>query len=589
MWGSWVLSKLTLLDMVRLETALLNCEYGSGLLRSYRVLPPIHFPLTNSVVNRELCWKWLFSRGFISKIIVLDDEYFQFPPLKMLLVKNADALSEGLKTPGFNHCSLLTFLHTTPSALLDKVRYFSLSSCETPAQPTPELPNVRLPFHQLRSFEWHSPGIDHQCLISALEDNSMLERLRVYVDIPLPVAFFPALFLRGSTLTSLSLEASDLTDADMHAIGQHCRSLTDLELSGRPATNVSNAGISAVAEGCVQLRKVRIRHFPLTGDSLAALFTHCVYLRSVCCQRVPMSDAAIVAMCDPARVAAVEELDCSWAVSSQLNAAFYQHAFSALKAFQLFDSVAADCISSLCSALRAMRLLQRLSILMIDHHEPMPATVLDAVALGTSVLKYLSIGVCLQCTGDAESALVNIARRNPQLRKAKLIGEPGLVTGAVLHALAENCANFSEIGTFDASMVTDASLCALASGCPRLSSVALPNCAVITDRSILALAAHCPLLMTLNVKDSTRITHSALQLLLRSCQKLVRLEVSGACISEGAAVRLRRLMPREHAHISRTQGPGNGWVAGTVASVRQTLSRCWAAVATIGHPAAAHP
>jgi hypothetical protein len=227
LWGSCVLSKLTLLDMVRLETELLNREYRSGLLRSYRVLPPIHFPLTSTVIHRELCWKWLFSRGFTSKIIVLDEEYFQFPPLKNLLVKNAHALSEGLKTPGFNHSSLLTFLSTTPPALLDKVRYFSLFSWETPLPPTRELPYVRLPFHQLRSFKWHSLGIDHQCLIAALEDNSMLERLRVYVDIPLPVAFFPALSLRGSTLTSLCLEATDLTDADMHAIRQHCRSLTD--------------------------------------------------------------------------------------------------------------------------------------------------------------------------------------------------------------------------------------------------------------------------------------------------------------------------------------------------------------------------
>jgi hypothetical protein len=586
MWGSWVLSKLTLLDMVRLETAVMNYEYGPGLLRSYRVLPPINFPLTRSTVNRELCWKWLFGRGFISKRILLDKVYLESTTLQMLLVDNAHALAEGIKTIGFDHPSCLTFLSTTHPALLEKVFEFSLSSWSAPASAA-ELPNVRLPFNQLIHFYWNSQDIDHQCLISALEDNLLLERLSVKVDLLLPVAFFPALSLRGSTLTSLRLEANDLTDANMHEIGQHCRSLTDLDLPGYRSTHVTDAGIAALAKGCVDLRNVNITYNSLTGDSLAALFTHCLHLHRACCHRVPINDAAVMALCSPARAAVLDELECFWHMPLHLTASFYKQAFSGIKRFQLFNHIPPSGMSSLCAALHAMPQLESFSITLVG--QTVPGAVLDAVAQGTSVLRRIKITARLRMRGDVEGGLINIARHNPHLSTAWLVDCSGGVTGAVLHAFADNCADFSEIYATDASLVTDASLHALASGCPRLSLVILSNCACLTDRSILALAEHCPLLAYLDVRSSPRVTQCALEQLIRSCKKLQHLEVSGVSMTEEVALRLQSLMPGEQARIYRGQIPAPGWVEGTLASVRQALSRCWAAVAAIGHPVPVHP
>jgi hypothetical protein len=586
MWGSNVLSNLTLLEVIRLDSALLNHDCRSGLLGSYRALPAIAFPLSSSTVSRELSWKWLFSRGFKSKRITFDKVYYESTNIQELIVEYTHAQTEGVKTPGFDHSGVLTFLSTTPPALLDKVRDFSLSSCETQAS-TSGLPNVRLPFHQLRHFGWRSPDIDHQCLISALEDNPLLEGLRVHVDAGLPPAFFPTLSLRRATLTSLSLDFDDLTDADMHEIGRNCPSLTDLDLSGLHATHVTDAGISALAESCVQLRKVTITYTTLTGDSLAALFTHCVHLHSVCFWYASINDAAVIALCDPKRVASLDKLECSWAASLQLAATFYQQAFSGIKRFCLLGAEH-DSVSSLCFALRAMRQLDSFAASFSSHTTAaMHASILDAVAQGTSVLRYLSITFYVRVMAEAESALANIARNNPHLHKVWIVDVFGGVTGVLLHALAENCAYFSDVFVMDASLVTDASLCALACGCPRLSNVILMQCTSVTDSSVFALAGNCPLLAYLNVNSSVRISLPALEHLVRSCKKLNSLNVSGVSMTEEAALRLQSLMPGENPKINHGQVPAPaapGWVQRQVASVRRALSRCWAVIVAIGHP-----
>jgi hypothetical protein len=308
----------------------------------------------------------------------------------------------------------------------------------------------------------------------------------------------------------------------------------------------------------------------------------------------------VMALCSPAREAVLDQLECFWPAPLHLTASLYKQTFSGIKLFQLADHIPPSGMSSLCAALREMHQLESFSIISLYRQivpdavldaaqDAVLDAVLDAVAQGTSNLRDICLCAQLSMLGDVEGRLINIARRNPHLSTVWLLGCSSGATGAVLHEFAENCADFSEIFTTDASLVTDASLHALACGCPRLSSVILPNCACLTDKSILALAAHCPLLTRLDVKSSPRITQSALEQLLRSCQKLYLLDVSGVSMTEEAALRLQGLMPGEQPRISRGPITASGLLFFAVARIRLAASRCWAAVAAIGHSVRVHP
>ena len=64
---------------------------------------------------------------------------------------------------------------------------------------------------------------------------------------------------------------SQLTDASLSAIGESCRGLTSIDMSGN--SNLADGGISSLAQGCIHLRSINIggSWSQLTDASLAWL------------------------------------------------------------------------------------------------------------------------------------------------------------------------------------------------------------------------------------------------------------------------------------------------------------------------------
>jgi hypothetical protein len=243
-----------------------------------------------------------------------------------------------------------------------------------------------------------------------------------------------------------------------------------------------------------------------------------------------------------------------------------------VKRFEV-NSVARNSSDSLCAALRVMPQLQSISI-----GEPyreslmrIPVTVVDAIA--ASCTQLLSLFVYAQVVGDAESALVNIARRNPILTQVKLRDVPVGVTNAVVYALAEHCAGLLVVEVSSAKLVTDASVIALARACPRIYFLELRHCTRLTDRSILALADHCPALRELNVGQSTLISTPALMQLQAACTRLHALTVSSASIPK-EAVKVRWLeKTARRVWITRVDVPRPTWMGAMTSSVMRALFR----------------
>jgi hypothetical protein len=201
-----------------------------------------------------------------------------------------------------------------------------------------------------------------------------------------------------------------------------------------------------------------------------------------------------------------------------------------------------------------------------------PVTALDAIA--ASCTQLLSLFVYAQVVGDAESALVGIARRNPMLSRVHLRGEIAGVTDAVLYALAEHCADLRHVELISAKIVTDASVVALARARPRMDALYLPHCTLLTDRSILALAEHCAVLRHLDVSYCTMIHTPALKQLLRGCPELFTVKVSSASITE-AAVRFEKKVMRGYRYvfITRVDTPLPTWMCAMTSGVMRALFR----------------
>jgi hypothetical protein len=565
-WGSSVLSKLSLSDIVRLDNAVLNIESRANLIASYRAVHPISLAATIPVSDVKQALNWLLSRGLtIGRMCLQPDS----AAVQSVLVENMGSLTGGLTYRSMNDASIFTDPHFILSELMSKIDEVIICFLCVPA-PSTLSPSTRLPFRSLKSFQWHAQAADNQCLVAMLQDNPQLEELRLQHQPWLPQGFIAALSQRGGSLRTLQLGSRDLADNDLYEIGQHCRGLTTLELSVRKfagfLSNITTAGICAVAEGCTLLESIQVGGFALHGAAMVAVFTHCAHLRHVAFWSVTMHDAAVRALCEPTRMACLEEMTCSWAVTSEVDAGSLKQAFSALTQVTLLR-INEGCIDSLCVALREMPRLQQLSISTpYEHSAAIPIAVLDALAEGTSKLTKLHISMLV--AGDAERSLVAIILRNANLAHLDLANVQVGVNDAVLTALAQHCTRLTHLRLNSAKCVTDASVVALARGCTRLVSLDLRSAESLTDRAVLALSSHCPALRYLDVSASVRIRQSALEQLLQACAKLRTVKVSSASISAAVAECWQQESTgrRERLCISRAPMSTLGWVAAKAAN-----------------------
>lgn len=84
-----------------------------------------------------------------------------------------------------------------------------------------------------------------------------------------------ALGVKGA-LKSLGVAAcAKITDVSMEAVGTHCRSLETLSLDSE---YINNKGVLAVADGCPQLKVLKLQCINVTDEALKAVGTRCLSL-----------------------------------------------------------------------------------------------------------------------------------------------------------------------------------------------------------------------------------------------------------------------------------------------------------------------
>lgn len=80
----------------------------------------------------------------------------------------------------------------------------------------------------------------------------------------------------GNTLKSISLAAcAKVTDTSLETVGSHCKSLESLSLDSE---FIHDKGVLAVAQGCRQLKFLKLQCINVTDDALQGVGTCCLSL-----------------------------------------------------------------------------------------------------------------------------------------------------------------------------------------------------------------------------------------------------------------------------------------------------------------------
>jgi hypothetical protein len=576
LWGSCVLSKLKIQDIVRFDTALLNSHFDGNLVDSCRFLPPICLPFIKTVDHLGFALSWIFSRGIFIDTMCLQLEFLKSGSLQNLLADYIDNIKGDISVS----CSEDLTMLSTAAYFIRQVLDAKVDNVLITLPPTPEhLPDDFLPFHNMKFLSWSEsqPETDGQCLVSVIASSARLDGLCVRRDEHLPEGFFEALSRRRDNLLEVQYNISLLTDQDLHQTAQICANLVVLVITLPPDTvgHITDAGIIAVAECCRKLEEIETHNLSLTGASLAALLTHCVHLTRAKCEGAEFDEDGLLALCGPDRVAHLQEFACSWAVTVHLDVSYSEKAFSALRRFWVSKVTPGSC-NTLCAALRVMPKLQDVFVCPEIAQQPMPIPVDVLIALAEgSPTGLVDVNIAQQIVGDAECSLVAIVQKSRNLCYLHIDNVAEGLTDAVVYALAEYCGKLEYLHLNSAKLVTDNSVTALASKCPRLDFLILRKCKGLTDRSIVALAQHCPALWHLDVTDSAHKSEFALTKLLQSCPQIVTLNVAPASVTKAAVQRLQENMEVEGAVITRAEVPVLTRVAGTVTSIWKGLVAWW--------------
>jgi hypothetical protein len=109
-------------------------------------------------------------------------------------------------------------------------------------------------------------------------------------------------------LESIIVEyCSSLTDTTLVAIGRYCHSLHVLGISG---TNVTQAGLTAIAEGCPLLVELSACHCTEAGSAIEAMAQHCPRLRKLVVWSANVPAQAVLALAE--RCPLLETVDVSF-------------------------------------------------------------------------------------------------------------------------------------------------------------------------------------------------------------------------------------------------------------------------------------
>jgi hypothetical protein len=375
---------------------------------------------------------------------------------------------------------------------------------------------LRLPFRHLTSIVWFADHFFDDCLIALVLNNPNLSAVQLDGGIEKIAEVTAALTERKNTLRNLDFGYNGVTDEELQVIADSCKLLTAFSVLVYEVDQVTIAGFNAILTGCPLLEYIYVEYDYYTDRTPALLTSACTHGKNLWAIHMPDSELCNEAL-QARRSSAVplRELCCSWGHGPLDFTGLSGNVLSAVSKLSITALVDRN-ISTFRAALRTMPLLNELELGQ-NFQGDLPVTVLDAVARSCTGLTKLYI--CAQEIGDADSALANIASRNPALAVLD-VRTWYAATDAVILALAANCPKLLRLQLRSAEYITDAAVLALAKGCPALTHISLVDNDQITAECALQLAKHCRSLRELQVKALAKLTYGRVLAFERDFPKL---------------------------------------------------------------------
>eukprot|EP00899_Mesostigma_viride_P021803 jgi/Mesvir1/29624/Mv21476-RA.1 len=255
-----------------------------------------------------------------------------------------------------------------------------------------------------------------------------------------------------------------VTDASLKQLAQCCRRLQRLTVD---CTEVTDAGIIAIARRCTDLRLLDVSHcLGVTDASLMMLAEWCPALEYLgVCELQGVTDAGIIA------------------------------------------------VAKACSTLRGLD---------VNCSEVGTDAGIRAVADHCNQLEYLD----LKFVRITASALMEVVRKCPRLRHLDMGSGPSNMDDQIILELAARCKGLRHLSLSYCPDVTDAGIVALGGECHQLESLHVGNCERVTDVGIAAIAQGCPRLRRLELWGCDGITDAGMSLVGEHCPDLEELTIS---------------------------------------------------------------
>lgn len=346
----------------------------------------------------------------------------------------------------------------------------------------------------------------------------------------------------GAQLTTLSVTAEELTNADLITISTYCREIREIYISvdGMPVgdgdDDLSEIGLLAIARSCTKLRSFVTEFVSLeTSQLFQTLVEHCYQLQRIE-GRLALTNSGLRAMSNCPHLTAI---DVTWQVDDEQSVLMGSESLCRLRSLKL--NIPQMTTAQWKALNAAAHYWSELHSFDCAGLVPQSDVLLSTLAARCSALQSLKLYCDSFATPEGFKAhLLQFARRNSAtLKELCLYGsDSDLLTTAELMAVVNHLPALTNLWVFVPHITFgDKQICQLAQHCPQLIEFR-PAGSDVTDRAVRALADHCPKLSCLHVQRSTSVTEAALIYLVQRCRHLKDLHISKSFSSE-AVVRIR--------------------------------------------------
>eukprot|EP01051_Picozoa_sp_SAG22_P008445 SAG22_NODE_642_length_8224_cov_21.479508_2_plen_757_part_00 len=348
---------------------------------------------------------------------------------------------------------------------------------------------------------------------------------------------------------------TEITDAAVTALGEHCSHLRSLDLKG--CAHITSFGLSVVGRGCPLLVELDLDGCTaLTDSGAVAIGDGCPWLTKIKLQDCSaVSDLGVTALARP-RLTEVYLTNLSRVTDEGVLA--LARCCSSLRSLILqgLGEVTDVGVAALGASCPELRQLSLRGTRITDES-------LSAIGAGCGQLSMISLVDCAALTDNGLAALAHGCRLLHALSLSGCIQ----LSDTGMHAVAQHCEQVATIDLSDLANVGDAGVCALAAGgklqrfyiegttvtdlgvlavaesCEKLSTLNLNGCS-ISDDSVVALAANCPRMDRLKLVGCNALTDASATALSR-CSQLIMLGIDGCDgMSEGARAALAAALPQ---------------------------------------------